>query len=88
MSLQSKANKDDEQTPSEALVEQTRVCMLQRKADRLQREVNALRAERRADAQEQQEWIEHKDHSHLNTAFVASLTTIAVLFAGKLLGVI
>ena len=87
MSLQSNANKDDGQTPSEALVEQTRVCMLQRKADRLQREVNALRAERRADKHDQQEWVEHTDHSHLSAAFVGSLTTIAVLFAGKLLGV-
>lgn len=88
MNTQQNANKDDGLAQSEALVEQTRVCMLQRKADRLQREVNALRAERRADVQDEKEWGEHKDHSHLNTAFVASLTTIAVLFGGKLLGVI
>lgn len=87
MNTQQNANKDDGKTPSEVLVEQTRVCMLQRKADRLQREVNALRAERRTDMQDEKEWVEHKDHSHMNTAFVASLTTIAVLFAGKLLGV-
>ena len=88
MSLQSKANQDDGQTQSKALVEQTHINMLRRRADRLQREVDALRAERHMDTQDQQEWIEHKDHSHMNTAFVASLTTIAVLFAGKLLGVI
>lgn len=86
MSLQSNANKDDGQTPSEALVEQTRICMLQRKADRLQREVNALRAERRADTQDEKEWVEHKD-SHLSAAFVGSLTTIIFVTVAKLLGV-
>ena len=87
MSLQSKANKDDEQTPSEVLVEQTRVCMLQRKADRLQREVKALRAERRMDKQDEKEWVEHTDHAYLSAAFVGALTTIIFVTVAKLLGV-
>lgn len=71
MNTHQNANKDDGQTPSEALVEQTRICMLQRKADRLQREVNALRAERRMDNHPCQaqgrcsmsiQWISVDDH--------------------------